>query len=209
MTRILRIDASSRTEGSHSRKFADRFLESWFKTHPDDTLAVRDLALAPIPHIAAATIAGFYSPPEQLSDAMKAATALSDQLITELRDADLVLISTPMYNFSIPSALKAWIDQIVRINHTFSFSPEAGLAGLLRGKRAIVITAAGAVFSDNEAMQPMDFMTPYLKFILGFIGIDSVEVITLEGTTIDPAAFERSQAAARNRIENLSSLVAA
>jgi FMN-dependent NADH-azoreductase len=203
MTRILRIDASSRAEDSHSRQFADRFLESWFQIHPNDELVVRDLARHPVPHIAAATIAGFYTPPEAFTDEARLSTALSDELIAELRAADLLLISTPMYNFSLPSALKAWIDQVVRIGHTFSFSPESGFTGLLSGKRAIIVTASGAAFS-SEAMRPMNFLAPYLKTLLGFLGFREVEVISLEGTTIDAAALERSQAAAQAQIARLA-----
>ncbi len=208
MTRILRIDASSRTEDSHSRQFADHFMERWLHSHPDNMVVVRDLVLSPIQHITAATIAGFYTPPEQFSAEMKSSTAVSDELIAELKNADFLLISTPMYNFSLPSALKAWIDQIVRIGHTFSFSPEAGFSGLLQGKRAIIITASGAAFS-NEGMRPLDFLTPYLKTLLGFLGFEAVEVIALEGTTIDPAAFERSQAAAQVQIARLTDMAMA
>lgn len=202
MTRILRIDASSRTDDSHSRQLASRFLDRWLQTHPDDQLVVRDLVRYPVPHIADTTIAGFYTPAEQFSDDLKQATALSDELIAELKAADLVLISTPMYNFALPSALKAWIDHVVRIGHTFSFSPENGFAGLLANKRAVIATASGAAFS-NEAMQPMDFLTPYLRTLLGFLGFQKVDVITVEGTTIDEAAHTRSQAAAQAQIERL------
>lgn len=202
MTRILRIDASSRTDDSHSRQLASRFLDRWLQTHPDDELVVRDLVRYPVPHIADTTIAGFYTPAEQLSDDLKKATALSDELITELKAADLVLISTPMYNFALPSSLKAWIDHVVRIGHTFSFSPENGFAGLLADKRAVIVTASGAAFS-NEAMQPMDFLTPYLKTLLGFLGFQKVDVIIVEGTTIDEVAFTRSQADAQAQIERL------
>lgn len=207
MTHILRIDASSRIDDSHSRKYADLFMNSWLRAHPDDVLVVRDLVHSPLPHISNATIAGFYTPPELCSAEMKSATALSDDLIAELREADLLLISTPMYNFSLPSALKAWVDQIVRIGHTFSYSPEKGFSGLLSGKRAIIVAAYGVSFS-NESMRPMDFLTPYIKALLGFLGFESVEVIVLEGTSIDPAAFERSQAAAQAQIAQLTGMVA-
>lgn len=203
MTRILRIDASARTDDSLSRRFANQFLESWLQAHPRDEVVVRDLAEQPLPHIAQATIAGFYTPPAQHSDAVRDATALSDELIAELRAADLLLISTPMYNFSLPSGLKAWIDQIVRIGHTFSYSPESGFAGLLEGKRAVIVTATGAVFS-NEAMRPMDFLTPYLKTLLAFLGFTQVDVISLEGTTLDEAAFASSRATAAERIAHLA-----
>jgi FMN-dependent NADH-azoreductase len=203
MTRLLRIDASSRTDDSYSRQLTDQFLDHWFQAHPDDELVVRDLVRYPVPHIAQETITGFYTPAEQFSDGLRQATALSDELITELKAADLVLISTPMYNFTLPSALKAWVDHVVRIGHTFSFSPDSGFAGLLQDKRAVVVTASGAAFS-SETMQPMDFLTPYLKTLLGFLGFQKVDVITLEGTTIDEAALTRSQATAQEQIRQLT-----
>jgi FMN-dependent NADH-azoreductase len=203
MTRLLRIDASSRTTDSISRRYADLFVERWFQTRPNGKLVVRDLAHTPIPHISAMTISAYYTPPKQMNAEMKSATRLSDELIAELRAADLLLISTAMYNFTVPSALKAWVDQIVRIGHTFSYVPEQGFTGLLQGKRAVIVSASGADFS-GEAMRSMDFLTPYLKALLGFLGIQSVETIALEGTSIDPSAFERSEAMALDRIAHLA-----
>lgn len=205
MTRLLRIDASSRTTDSISRHYADLFIENWLQAHPNDKLVVRDLVHTPIPHISAMTISAYYTPPDQMNAEMKSATRLSDELIAELRAADLLLISTAMYNFTLPSALKAWVDQIVRIGHTFSYVPEQGFAGLLQGKRAVIVSASGADFS-GEAMRPMDFLTPYLKSLLGFLGFQSVETIALEGTSLDPSAFERSKAAAQDQIARLSGI---
>ncbi|MBZ0090632.1 MAG: NAD(P)H-dependent oxidoreductase [Sulfuricellaceae bacterium] len=202
MSRLLRIDASSRTSGSYSREMADFFQQAWFKAHPGDEIVVRDLAAYPLPHIAEQTIAGFYTPGEQHDDALKAATALSDELIKELLAADVLIISAPMYNFSLPSALKAYIDQIVRINHTFAIDPEKGFQGLVSGKRAYIFTAYGAVFS-NEAMAAYDFFTPYLKFLLGFLGITASEFFPVEGTTLDEAALVHSKNTAKKRIEAL------
>lgn len=203
MTRLLRIDASARTTDSISRRYADLFVERWLQTHPNDKLVVRDLAHTPIPHISAMTISAYYTPPEQMNAEMKSATRLSDELIAELRAADLLLISTAMYNFTLPSALKAWVDQIVRIGHTFNYTPGQGFTGLLQGKHAIIVSASGADFS-GEAMRFMDFLTPYLKALFGFLGFQSVETIALEGTSIDPIAFERSQAEALDRIARLT-----
>ncbi len=202
MSKLLRIDASSRTSGSISREMADLFQQSWFQAHPKDEIVVRDLAAHPLPHITEQAIAGFYTPADQHTAALKAATALSDELIKELFAADVLIISVPMYNFSLPSALKAYIDQIVRINHTFAFNPEKGFQGLVTGKRAYVFTAYGAVFS-NEAMAVCDFFTPYLKFLLGFLGITASEFFAVEGTTLDEAAMVRSKQDATQRIAAL------
>lgn len=200
MSKLLRLDASSRASGSHSREMADFFQQAWFKAHPGDEIVVRDLAAHPLPHIAEQTIAGFFIPGEQHDDTLKASTALSDELIKELLAADVLIISTPMYNFSLPSALKAYIDQVVRINHTFAIDPEKGYQGLVTGKRAYIFTAYGAVFS-NEAMAAYDFCTPYLKFLLGFLGITASEFFPVEGTNRDEAALASSKQAAKERIE--------
>ena len=202
MSTLLRIDASSRTKDSQSRELADLFVNHWLETHPGGEVRVRDLVLDPVPHISNDTIAGFYTPRAEHDDNLRLATARSDALIREIMEADAVLIDTPMYNFSMPSALKAWIDQVARIGETFSFSPESGFEGLIKNTAFYVITASGAVFS-SDAMQPMDFLTPYLRALLGFLGITQLQFFTLEGTTVDPDAYERSKQAAVRQIETL------
>ena len=202
MATLLRLDASSRLDGSHSRQLADRFIDHWQTIDPQCQVIERDLIRQPIPHIAQATITGFYTPVSDYTPELQQAVGLANELIAELKAADVLLISTPMYNFSVPSALKAWIDHVVRAGETFSFSPETGFQGLVHDKRAFVLTAAGAVFS-TEAMQPFDFLSPYLKTLLSFLGIADIEIISLEGTTIDAAAFERSQQVALNKISQV------
>jgi FMN-dependent NADH-azoreductase len=202
MPTLLRIDASSRLNGSHSRELADFFVQHWTQANPQGEVVVRDLVCDPIPHIADTTIAAFYTPKEDLDETLTQATALSDRLIGEVMAADVLLIDTPMYNFSMPSALKAWIDQVVRIGETFSYSPEVGFSGLIEGKQAFIVTATGAEFS-NEALRPMDFLTPYLLALLGFLGLNDVQRLSLEGTTTDPEVLERSKLAAHQTITQM------
>lgn len=202
MPKLLRIDASSRIQDSHSRELADYFVEHWLKSNPESEIVVRDLIQEPVPHISECTIAGFYMPKSDHDETLRQSTCLSDELIREVMTADTLLIDTPMYNFSVPSVLKAWIDQVVRIGETFSFSPDRGFEGLVTGKQAFVITASGAVFSV-DAMQPLDYLTPYLRTLLGFLGITEVEFIALEGTTTDEAVFNRSRQTAKKRIAHL------
>jgi FMN-dependent NADH-azoreductase len=140
MTTILRIDASSRDQGSASRTLGDHLEQSLIARIPGAQPIRRDLATEPPPHVESATIIGYYTPPEAMTDVLRQATALSDALIAELRSADILLLTTPMYNFSVPSALKAWIDQVVRIGHTFSYDG-ANFTGLLTGKKAYVAWA--------------------------------------------------------------------
>jgi FMN-dependent NADH-azoreductase len=185
MSSLLRIDASSRLHGSHSRSLADAFESAWTARFPGGTIVRRDLATQPIAHIHETTIAGFYAPPESLDDRLKDALALSDELISELNVADTVLIATPMYNFSLPSALKSWIDQIVRINRTFSYDGEK-FTGLVKAKRVVIVAAFGAG-GYGGALASADFVTPYIKFLFGFLGVSDVTVIPAEATTADAA----------------------
>ncbi len=201
MARLLRIDASARLHGSHSREIADYFQTRWLQQHPDDEVVARNLLRDPVPHIEDATISGFYTPASEHDAGLKTATALSDQLIEELMSSDLLLISTPMYNFSLPSVLKAWVDQIVRIGYTFNFDPDTGFTGLVQGKRAVVVTATGAVFS-NPAMSAFNYLDPYLRTLLGFLGITDSHFVSVEGTTTDEAAMENSKRAAREAIDH-------
>ena len=200
MSRLLRIDTSVREQGSHSREIADYFQNQWLKYHPDDEVVLRDLVRDPLPHIQEATINGFYTPETELDATLMEATRLSDQLIGELMASDILLISTPMYNFSIPSSLKAWIDQVVRIGRTFAFNPEKGFQGLVRNKQAIIVTASGAVFS-NETMSAMNFLEPYLRTLLSFLGITKIDFLAIEGTTMDDATTRRSKELAREKVD--------
>jgi FMN-dependent NADH-azoreductase len=185
MPTLLRIDSSSRRDGSHSRALADAFENTWVARFPNATIVRRDLAANPIAHIHEATITGFYTPAETLDGELKDAVALSDQLIDEVNAADTILIATPMYNFTVPSALKSWIDQIVRINRTFSYDG-TNFTGLVKARRIVVAAAFGAGGYDG-ALAGADFVTPYLKFLFGFLGVADVTVIPAEATTADAA----------------------
>ncbi|HBJ92076.1 MAG TPA: FMN-dependent NADH-azoreductase, partial [Hyphomonadaceae bacterium] len=153
MANLLRIDASARIEESHSRALGDYFETAWEAANPitrrflsktpKNEIVRRDLAARPISHIANSTIAGFYTPPDGFTPDLYAATAMSDELIAELQATDTLVITTPLYNFSVPSSLKAWIDQIMRIGHTFSFDGE-NFGGLLQVKDDVIICAYGA-----------------------------------------------------------------
>ena len=203
--RLLRIDASPRLQESHSRKMADLFQKAWLDVHPKDELIVRDLALDPVPHIRQATIQAFYAAPDELTPDLQSALDLSDQLIDELLSADIVILSTPMHNFSLPSVLKAYFDQVIRINRTFKVG-EGGqygpFVGLLDGKRVFVLTSSGAVFTDT-ALEPADALKPLLKTLFEFMGMREVEFFTVEGTNLDAEAFERTSAEVKQRIHHL------
>lgn len=185
MTTLLRIDASARPDGSYSRQLGDRFVAAWQQKTADGHIVTRDLVASPIPHIANDTIAGYYTPPEQMTDDLRAATSLSDTLIAELKAADVILITTPMYNFSVPSALKAWIDQIVRINHTFAYDGQT-FTGLITGKPVYVACAYGASgYTNGGPMGAFDLLRGYLQLLLSFLGLTDIHFIGVEATTAD------------------------
>ncbi|WP_133487294.1 FMN-dependent NADH-azoreductase [Aliiroseovarius marinus] len=168
---ILRIDSSTRTDSSLSRKLADDVLARY----ADATVTTRNLGEG-IPHIDADFTRATFTPPEARSDADKAALALSDDIVAEVQAADLIVISMPVYNFSVPSTLKAWIDQLARVGVTFKYT-ETGPVGLLEGKRVIVVSASGG----TPVGAPYEFASPYLTHVLGFMGLTDVSFVGAAG----------------------------
>lgn len=198
---LLRIDASARQQGSNSRRLADAFEQAWLARHVGGQVCRRDLAEQTLPHISARTIEGFYATPEAMDASLREATALSDTLIAELKGCRTLLISAPIYNFSLPSALKAWIDQVVRIGHTFAFDGQQ-FSGLVTQPRAVLALAYGAGGYQGPLMA-MDHLKPYLTQLLSFLGLRSIETLSTEGTTTDPAAAQTIMTAEMDRIPAL------
>jgi len=198
MTQLLRINSSSRTDESHSAAVADAFEAEFRAKHPGSTVITRNVADGSIPFIAQKTIEGFYSPQDTLTDDLKAATALSDQLIGEIQGSDTLLLAVPIYNFTVPAALKAWVDQISRIGHTFAMD-ESGFRGLLKTRRAVVICTYGAEgYLAGEPFAAANFVQPYLEFLLRFLGITDIEFINVQGTATSAAdQFEDRMTKAR------------
>jgi len=158
----------------------------------------RDLAAAPLPHLDGATIGAFFTPAEARSDEQRGLIAASEQVIAELRAADTIVLGVPMHNFGIPSTLKAWIDHAARAGETFQYT-ENGPVGLLEGKKVYVLSAHGGDYSEGSPAAAMDFVTPYLKAVLGFLGLTDVDFVAAHGV----AMGERDEilAAAEARIE--------
>ena len=180
-TNILRIDASARRTGSVTRDLNDKIVER-FQRSGDAKVVTRDLA-DPLPLLTEEWIGANFTDPTERSDAQKETLALSDELVAELKAADVVLIGLPIYNFGVPGALKAWIDLVARARETFRYS-EYGPVGLLEGKRAIVTVASGG----TEAGSNIDFASTYLKHVLGFIGITDVVFVNADQMMIDADA---------------------
>jgi FMN-dependent NADH-azoreductase len=176
---ILRVDASARSDGSVSRQLGDEVIQA-LSAGNELTVLTRDLANAAPGFVDSDWIAANTTPTNQRNEKQKADLSLSDQLVSELMSADVLLITTPIYNFSVPASLKAWIDMIARAGLTFRYT-ENGPVGLLENKRAIVTLASGGTSVDS----PIDFATPFLRHIMGFIGIHQVDVIAADALARD------------------------
>lgn len=204
MKTLLRIDSSSRISGSYSRALADYFEEIWKKNASGGKVIYRDLVKHQIPHIHSRTIEGFYTPKENMNAELLRATALSDELIAEIKSADELLISSPLYNLTIPSSLEAYFGQVMRIGHTFN-NGENGSYGLLQGIKAFIITAKGGIMKGT-AMEQYDFQEPYLKAILNYMGIKVEALFSLEGTEHESVASENTQQVQQSILEYFISL---
>lgn len=204
---LLRIDSSARTTGSQSRELADGVEKAWLSAHPSGTVQRRDLAHAPLPHISNLTIQGYYTPAEHMTPSLREATALSDALIAELKSAHTVLISAPIYNFAMPSSLKAWIDQVVRVGHTFAYDGQ-NFTGLVTRPRAVLALAYGAAGYQGP-MKDMDHLRPYLTKLLGFLGLPQVDVVAMEATNAGAEAAAAASDAAHAAVADLFEQVTA
>lgn len=185
MATLLNIQSSPRGTGSLSRILSEDFVDKWKKFHADGTVVLRDLVETQLPFVGVPWIGGVFLPPEQRSPEQQDALKISDELIAELFAADHILIGTPMYNFTVPANLKAWIDLIVRPRATHSGPPER--KGLVTGKRCTIIIASGGVYDEGLPAAASDYESGYLKRILAFIGILDVEIVMAGGTAA--AAF--------------------
>jgi len=179
MKKILNVISSPRGEASYSIKLADALIEKLQAAYPGSTVQVKDLTKKAFPHLEEAQLAAFFTPADSLTPENRAAIRHSDEAIAEIMDADILVIGAPMYNFNIPSTLKAWLDHIARRGVTFAYT-EQGPVGLVQDKKAYIVIASGGIYSEG-LMQSYDFIAPYLKRILGFIGITDVTVLRVEG----------------------------
>ena len=203
MPTLLHLDSSPRAERSHSRQLTAEFARRWLAAHPGSQVVHRELGLTPLPLVSEAWIAAAYGDPATYSAEQRAAIAVSDELIDELFAADELVIGAPMYNFTVPAALKAWVDQVVRARRTFDPATYSGLVPA--GKKVTVVTTrGGAGYGPGEAMAHLDAEVPYLKLILGFIGLTDVSVVYAENTSGADAVREGSLDRARARIGELT-----
>ena len=199
MSQVLVLNSSLSGEASVSRLLVAETLAQIVARDPAATVVVRDLAQTEIPHLNPLTVAGVRATATTV--AKTKARDLSDQLIAELRAADTIVIGAPMYNFSIPSTLRTWFDHVLRAGETFSYS-EAGPKGLLEGKRVIVVESRGGLYSEGPA-QAIDFQEPYLRQLLGFIGLSDVTFVHAEKIGYGPEARDAAIDGARARLAEI------
>lgn len=203
MSTLLKIQSSLNGSAGQSSQLADRFAQQWLASHPGGRIVMRDLAHDGVPHLTAERFQSFFVAPENRTPEQQAVAAYSDELIEEIKAADVVVFAVPMYNFSVPSTLRAYFDHIARVGVTFQYTAE-GPRGLLEGKKAYVFITRGGFYPQGA-----DTQTPYLKQFLGFIGITDVEFIHAEGLARGEDPREKSLAAARHSIAKLLPVSAA
>ena len=198
--KLLHIDSSVLMDNSVTRELSRAVVEAWQCAHPGIDVIYRDVATEPPAHLSAEIVAARSLPAEQHSDRQRDETASGEALLQELLAADVLVVGAPMYNFSIPSQLKAWLDRVLVAGRTFRYTA-AGPVGLIEGKKAVVVSARGGVY-NSAAGQLMDHQESYLIAALGFVGVKDVTVIRAEGVNME-GQRQPAIAAARQQIRSL------
>lgn len=199
---ILQLNTSARVfendQGSNSTRLANELVIKLLATEPSAKLSVRDLARQPHPMLDEGALQALFTPEERRSPEQAARVALDDELIAEIQAADVLVLGVPMYNFGISAQLKNWIDAIVRARTTFRYT-ENGVEGLLTGKKVYALLSRGGKYRD----QAKDSQVPFLRTVLGFVGMSDIEFIYAEGLAMGPEAEAAGLAEARAQIEAL------
>ena len=196
---LLQLNSSLNSAAGHSSRLADAFVARWRAANPGATVIGRDLAANPVPHLTAERFGAFIAGPEGRTAEQQSVVAYSDELISELRRADVIVLGLPLYNFGVPSTLKAYFDHIARAGVTFRYG-ENGSVGLLTGKKAYVLAARGGIYAGT----PRDTETAYVREFLAFLGITDVEFVYAEGLALGDATREAALDKAQREIEALS-----
>jgi FMN-dependent NADH-azoreductase len=199
MKTLLQIQASIFSDGGESSRLASRFVSAWRDTHPSGEVVVRDLARDPVPHLTSERFQSFLAKPGERTAAQHAVADFSDALIHELRRADVIVLGLPMYNFGVPSTLKAYFDHIARAGVTFRYT-EKGPQGLLTGKKAYVFATRGGLHAGT----PLDTQTGHVRDFLRFLGIEDVEFVYAEGLALGELSKGQALSKAEHAIRTLS-----
>ncbi len=214
MTTILHLDASARVTRSLSRGLSQLFVNAWLSHHPDDRIIRRDLGAEPPPYMSEAWIAACFTPPEKRDAAMQAVLAWSDQAIAELVAADLIVLGTPMYNYGMPSALKAWFDQVIRIGGTFTFDLGRGdwpLEPIMSGKRLVVLSARGEFgFAPGGVRERWNHLDPHIATCAHYVGVarSDIHTVAIEYQEFGDTRHDRSRAESEVKVLSLATELA-
>lgn len=204
---LLVINSSARTTGSQSRKLAETFINHWKKRQINSKIHVRELGNEIIPHITEQWIIAAFKPLENRTQEDSNSLEISDQYIKELKDADIIVIASPMYNWSIPSSLKAYVDQVVRVNETWKYNPDDvqnPYIGLLENKEVVLLLTRGSQgYEKGSYNEHIDFQTNYLKRIFNVMGISVIHVINLDGEANDKENYNLAISSAHQRTIDL------
>ena len=212
MLTILHIDASARRQRSHTRRLSELFIQRWRALRPQDEVIRRDVGVEPPPPIDETWISAAFTPPERRTPQMQRALALSDTLVDEIERADLIVAGVPMYNFGVPAAMKAYVDQIVRVGRTFGFDrarPGEPYWPMLHGKRLVILSARGDYgYAPGGRIAAMNHVEPHLATAFGYIGIVETDGVAVEYDEFDDDRLQESLARAQHDTEVLAERLA-
>lgn len=207
MKKVLIVNSSASGSNAESKKLTDVFVAHWKSTHSYSRINFRDLGNVAVPHITAQWIGAAFKPEASRSAAEAEVLKTSDDYIAELLEADVIVIGAPMYNWSIPSSLKAYIDQVLRVNKTFKIdrtNVPHPYVGLLKNKTLVLLLSRGEQgYEKGDDNQYMDFQSPYLKMVFGIMGITRIHVVTLNGKSLGGERFRTSLDASHHTIRTL------
>jgi FMN-dependent NADH-azoreductase len=207
MEKLLVINSSARAGRSQSRKLTEVFAEHWKRIHAQSTIGYRELGNADVPHINESWIAAAFKPETTRLEAEKEILKASDIYISELLEADVIVLASPMYNWSIPSVLKAYIDQIVRVNKTFKFNPanaQHPYTGLLEGKTLFLLLSRGEPgYEEGDYNAHLNFQSTYLKTVFNIMGVSKIHVVAINGLSYGPEKLKKPIEESHQDIRNL------
>ncbi len=204
--KLLHIDSAVTGDQSVSRQISQRTVAAWVAAHPGTEVEYLDLAADVVPHLGADAL-GFRTGQAAATEAQRRENALSEALVSQFLAADVVVIGAPLYNFTIPTQLKAWIDRLAQAGRTFKYT-EQGAVGLAGGKTVIVALSRGGIYSTSEGGRAMEHQESYLQTVLGFFGITDVRFVRAEGVAMGPEPKAQALAAAENDIRTLTAVAA-
>lgn len=199
MSTLLQINSSIFSSGGHSSQLANEFVATWRANNPDAHSEVRDLANDPLPHLDAQRVSAFFTQPDARTPEQQGYVDESDALINEIKQSEIIVIGLPMYNFGIPSTLKAYFDHIARAGVTFRYT-ENGPEGLLSGKKVYIFAARGGMYAGTA----LDSQTTYVRDFLNFLGITDIEFIYAEGLNMGDDVKNKALASAKDRLFKLA-----